>query len=284
MKADLHIHTTISDGTDTPLELIDKVKANKIDIFSITDHDDNEGCKIVLNSLTEDILFIPGIEFSCRRHARKFHILGYGYDISAPSITNLINVAHDIRMAKANDLISYLKDNYSFTFSKEDIEAFLALKNPGKPHLARMMVNYNYVNSIQDAFTYYLNAYRSPIKDPTPRQAIQAIKQANGLAVLAHGIYGDGNQYLSDEELEYRVSSLKEMGLDGLECYYSKYQEKELKLTKSLCLKYNLLATVGSDYHGKNKKVLLGENHLDDIYDDEEVVKFINIFKDRKII
>ena len=98
---DLHMHTTVSDGTDTPEALLAHVKETGIELFSVTDHDAIEGCRRILASRTEDDpAFLPGIEFSCRDEEGQYHILGYGYDPDAPAINDVVARGHAFRMRK----------------------------------------------------------------------------------------------------------------------------------------------------------------------------------------
>ncbi len=276
MTIDLHMHSTISDGTDTPAALLNKVRLSGLSVFSLTDHDDIQGCLDIQSQLQDgDPVFLSGIEFSTEEWSRRYHILGYGFDTEHESVRLLIRKAHSIRLLKEQSHLDYLEGAHHITFPEEDIQSLFALPNPGKPHIANLLIRYGYVSSIPEAFSLYLNNFRCPYRDITPEEAIAVIRQAGGISVLAHGIYGAGRKYLSDEELEERIRHLKTLGLQGVECWYSRYTQKEQSLTKRLCSKYELYATAGSDYHGTNKNVSIGETHLEDACQDAGILRFL---------
>ena len=113
---DLHIHTTVSDGTDTPEALLAHVKKAGIGLFSVTDHDAIEGCRRILAIRTEDDpVFIAGIEFSCRDEEGQYHILGYGYDPDAKAINAVVKKGHAFRMWKVTGRLDFLKERFGFT-------------------------------------------------------------------------------------------------------------------------------------------------------------------------
>ncbi len=285
IKLDLHMHSTISDGTDKPSQLLKKVRQQKLNIFSLTDHDDCLGCE-TLETLLEpgDPLFIPGIEISAQKDGRKFHILGYGYSSEKSIMTDLTRHVHDIRIKKVSSHLDWLKKEHAFHFDEKDVAALMRLPNPGKPHIARMMMKTGRVSSISEGISEYLNRHETGYHDLTPEEAIQSILDAEGIPVLAHGIYGNGSQMLSAKELEDRIRFLISLGLMGVECYYSRYTKKEQTLTKKICSKYHLFATAGSDYHGENKSVLLGDTHLSVAEDDPDIMRFLSECRHHTVI
>ena len=218
-KIDLHMHSVVSDGTDTPEEMITKVRDAGIDMFALTDHDAIKGCKTILGCLSGgDPLFITGSEFSCKDDHGKYHILGYNYDPDGKSIGDVVNLGHGYRMEKVTARLDFIKDTFGFDFSPEDIDALLALNNPGKPHIANLMVRYGYAESKEDAFDKYLNKLRFKDQYVRPEEAIRGI-------------------------------------LDG-------FTPKLCQMMLRLAEKYDLYVTAGSDYHGKNKLIALGDNNL----------------------
>ena len=153
-KIDLHMHTSVSDGTDTPQEIIRRVKEVGIELFSVTDHDAIKGCKAILKLLkNDDPAFISGVEFSCKDEEGRYHILGYGYDVNAPVIAAIVKKGHSLRMSKLTERLAYLNDEFGFTFSPDDVEALRALDNPGKPHIGNLMVKYGYAPTKEYAIT-----------------------------------------------------------------------------------------------------------------------------------
>jgi len=262
---DFHIHSVFSDGTDTPKELLANVKKAGVDIFALTDHDAVQGCAEVKKLLTaDDPFFVNGVELTCKDKIGKYHILGYGYDVEKPYIIDAVTLTHSVRLEKTKNRIDYLKEEYGYDFSSDEIKYLLSLKNPGRPHIALMMYEKGLVKSVQEGFEILKN-YRGKERTLTPEEAVDAILYADGIPVLAHGILADGSKKLSVSQITERVERLKKCGLMGLECYYSAYTDEQKEIMLDLSERYNLHVTAGSDYHGKNKTVKLGETNSPDI-------------------
>lgn len=268
-KVDLHIHTTISDGTDTPLMLLTKVRRMHMDVFSVTDHDAIGGCLEIVKSLQEgDPAFIQGAEFSARDSKGRYHILAYAYDFEAPSIKDMAQKYHNNRMSKLDGRLAFLEEEYGFYFSKEEKDMLHSLSNPGKPHLGNLMTEHGYALDRNDAIANYINHYHGPELKMKPEEVIDAILEAGGISVLAHPIYGDGAQNLTEEQLRVRVQRLKEMGLMGVECYYSGFNFFQQEMMLKIASEYGLLVSAGSDCHGMNKRISIGETGI--IEDDQD--------------
>lgn len=261
---DTHIHTTVSDGTDTPEQLLGKVKDAGIEFFSITDHDAVKGCNDIAGILTaSDPKFVTGVEFGAEDDEGKYHILGYGYDPNTDSILEVVKMARDLRTMKVTTRIDGLKSRYGFTFPQEDLDALFGLYNPGKPHIANLMVKYGYAMSKDEAIKEYLDAIKIPKSHITPQEAINGILGSGGIPVLAHPTYGSGDELILGDELDERIQKLMSYGLQGVEGYYSQYTARMCDQVQSIAEKYDLYVSAGSDYHGKNKLVMLGDTGLD---------------------
>lgn len=268
------MHTTVSDGTDTPEEILGKVKEKGIELFAITDHDAVEGCRRVREVLREDDpLFVNGAEFTCKDTEGRYHILGYRYNIDSPAILELVNKAHSQRMKKVHARLEFLKDEFGFEFSKEDLDELLARKNPGKPHIANLMVKYGYVKTKEEGIRDFINKKKIKSLYLEPAEAIEGIIKADGIPILAHPSYGNGEDLIIGDEMEERLRRLMDMGIRGVEAYYSGFTDKLQREILGLAEKYNLLVTAGSDYHGTNKLVLLGDNNLDSVQDGPQGLK-----------
>ena len=253
------MHSTISDGTDTPEELLTKVKAAGIRLFSLTDHDAITGAEMVKEKRgPDDPLFISGVEFSCRDIFGKYHILGYGYDSAAPAVNDLVNTGHSSRIIKLERRLEALRDQFGFIFSDEDVSLLFANKNPGKPHIANLMVKYGYASTKEEAFSVYLNHLKIANMHFHPEEAITAILESGGIPVLGHPSYGSGDERVMGDDLDKRLQRLIEFGLQGVEGYYSTFSPQMQEEVLSMAEKYDLYITAGSDYHGKNKLVRLG--------------------------
>lgn len=262
---DFHMHTTISDGTDTLPEILHAVREKGIQCFSVTDHDSIRGGSDMVPLLSEgDPAFIPGVEFSCRDEEGKYHILGYGYDPEVPGIREVVEKGHSFRMKKTKGRLEFLEEEFGFSFPEEELQELLARDNPGKPHIANMMVRHGYAKDKQEAIQNYINKRRFKSEYVKPSEAIEGILRSGGIPILAHPAYGSGDELILGEELEERVCKLKEMGLAGLEAFYSGFTEKIEMQVLDLAEKYSLYVTAGSDYHGSNKMVELAETNLPD--------------------
>ena len=263
-KIDLHIHSTVSDGTDTPEEILALVKKACIRLFALTDHDAIKGCLVLRKILKEDDPhFVTGAEFSCRDEEGQYHILGYGYDPNAKSINGLVEKGHSIRMNKVRARLELLKSKFGFSFPEEEIQNLMAQDNPGKPHIANLMAKYGYARSRDEAMKEYLNKLRVQFGYISPEEAIAAILKGGGIPVLAHPSYGNGDQLILGEEMERRLRRLKDFGLRGMEAFYSGFPERMVRDMLDYAEKYDLLVTAGSDFHGSNKLVKLGDTGLD---------------------
>jgi len=258
------MHTVISDGTDTPETLLAKVREAGIDLFSATDHDAIKGSCIFPALLRKgDPAFLAGVEFSCRDGEGKYHILGYGYDPDAAPIRALVEKGHALRMKKAEARLAFLETEFGFSFPEEEVSRLLALDNPGKPHIGNLMVKYGYAETKERAIRQYIDQLHVQSEYVRPEDAIRGIRESGGIPVLAHPVYGSGDQLILGAELETRVRRLKTYGLAGLEGFYSGYTEKlrgEVLALAELC---KLYVTAGSDYHGKNKLVEPGDTGLE---------------------
>ena len=260
---DLHMHTSVSDGTDTPSDLLSRVREAKIDVFSVTDHDATAGCEQIGSLLRSgDPRFLFGVEFSCKDEHGKYHILGYGYDPNAEAIRSIVKTGHANRMKKLGLRLQLLRDVYGIRFPDADIDALYACNNPGKPHLANLMVRYGYAGSVREAFMSVLNRLHVSDAYIRPEDAIKAVLASGGIAVLAHPCYGDGDQLILGEELENRVERLCAFGLEGLECFYSGFTDALQGETLALADAHGLYVTAGSDYHGTNKLIALADTGL----------------------
>ncbi len=269
-KIDLHMHTVVSDGTDSLEEIIKKVQDAGIDLFSITDHDAIKAGMLVPPMLPvadpdKSLGFIRGVEFSCRDEKGKYHILGYGYNPYIPGISEIVTEGHELRMKKTKARIEFLREAYGFDFPEEEIVQLLNRDNPGKPHIANMMIKYGYANDINEAMSKYINKKKFKNVHVRPEDAIEGILKSGGVPVLAHPAYGDGDDLIMGEELDERVRYLMDYGIRGVEAFYSGFTPKIQSEVLELAEKYNLYVTAGSDYHGGNKIVQMGWTNLNDI-------------------
>ena len=263
-KIDLHMHTRVSDGTDTPEEILQRVREAGIRLFSVTDHDAIKACGIIRPMLKEtDPVFINGIEFSCKDEEGKYHILGYGYDPDTQPIVEAVRTGHELRMKKVRYRLDFLKNEFGFRFTQEEVDELLALDNPGKPHIGNLMVRHGYAPDKDTAIEKYINQAHYPDEYLRPEQAIEGILESGGIPVLAHPTFGSGNEIIEGDEMERRLRKLTDLGLQGVEVFYSGFSPERRRENLAFAEKFGLFVTAGSDYHGTNKQIPLGHNHLD---------------------
>lgn len=280
-KFDLHLHSCFSDGTNNPEDLPGLAKEAGVEFFALTDHDSIAGCDRVVSALSDfSPLFIRGVEFSCEDEEGKYHILGYGYNNELPSIHKAVGIGHDNRVKKAENRVRFLKEKFGYTFSAEEQMELYSQINPGKPHFVNLMLRKGLVANREEGFARFQGFIEDEYRI-APEYAVQAILESDGIPVLAHGLLGDGTALLSEKELEKRVRRLKEAGLKGMECFYSGYTREQQDISIRIAENNHLLITAGSDYHGANKTVRIGETGLDNPIWMEA---FFNAVKDRIII
>ena len=276
------MHTLISDGTDSLEEIIAHVRGAGLDLFSVTDHDSIKAGIAVPPMLRmvpaeRRTPFIRGVEFSCKDERGKYHILGYGYDPSVPGIAEVVFEGHALRMKKTKARLEFLREQFGFSFPEEEVRELLTRDNPGKPHIAKLMIKHGYAKNIKEAINNYINKKEFENVHVRPEDAIKGILKSGGIPVLAHPTYGDGDDLVMGEEMEERLRRLIEYGLEGVEAFYSGFTPKIETEVLSFAEKYNLYVTAGSDYHGGNKMVEIGQTNLEDLSEAPEgLLRFLD--------
>ena len=264
-KIDLHMHSIVSDGTDSPAQLLDNVREAGLDLFALTDHDAIKGSEAVRSILKAgDPAFLTGVEFSCRDEEGKYHILGYGFDPESESFRQLVARGHGYRMKKVRARMEFLKKEFGFEFSEEEYTALYALDNPGKPHIGNLMVKYGYAQSKESAIRDFINKLRIRSDYVRPEEAVRGILGGGGIPVLAHPAYGSGDELIIGEDMDRRLRRLMDFGLQGVEAFYSGFTAKLREQMLEFAARYGLYVTAGSDYHGTNKMISLGDTGLAD--------------------
>lgn len=263
---DMHLHTNFSDGELSPDELIDKAISSNVSIMSITDHDTIDGLKSINRDYSKKIEIINGIELSAKVPKGRMHILGYDFDINNQDLNNKLYELKNNSLQRVLSLIEQLKKDYNIFFTYEEIKELInSNHNLGRPDLARLLINHNLAESVDEAFKKYLIAANKKIKginkETTYEECFNLILNSGGIPVLAH----PKSLELSNEELNNLVKRMKEIGLQGIEVYHSSHTKEEMKAYLELAQKYDLLVSGGSDYHGSivkpNVEIATGENN-----------------------
>ena len=251
VKADLHIHSNCSDGSESVKELLEKIKISDVEIFALTDHDTVEGCKEAEKYTKK---FIRGIELTCQAENIKCHILGYGCDIYNENLAKLIKKGKQLRRLKLETRIKYLKEKWNIELTKEELDWLYSRKSVVKTHFANILVNRNLSPDPVSAMKKYLDDCKVPNTRFEIKEAIDTLISAGAIPVWAHPLGGEGEEHFTEQKFLPKLEIMKSYGIKGLECYYSRYNAQEEKFLLECANKNNLLISGGSDYHGTNKK------------------------------
>jgi len=247
MFADLHLHTRFSDGTYSPEELAAQAVRHGFHAVALTDHDTVEGCAATgAACAAQQVEFISGTELTAEQEGQEIHILGYCVDIHHPRLLAEISKFQKVRQDRIREMVTRLNQIHV----PLEVSAVFALANcrsPGRPHVARALVQAGLCGSLDEAFERFLKrnrpAWVPKFKISAPA-AIELIHEAGGVAVMAHP-----GLNRSDEV----IPAMVEAGLDGIECFHTKHstttQEHYLEMADLL----HLLVTGGSDCHGNSK-------------------------------
>ncbi|AZT90899.1 PHP domain-containing protein [Caldicellulosiruptor changbaiensis] len=248
---DLHVHTTFSDGTYSPEDVVELAKEKGLFAIAITDHDTTDGVKIALKKGQEiGLKIISGVEISADFEI-EMHILGLFIDVDNTLLQEKLKMLEGFRKERNPKIIEKLR-KMGYDISMEDVEKVASGEVIGRPHIARVLVQKGYFDSTKAVFENLLGfgkpAYVKKEK-LKPYEAIGAIKEAKGIAILAHP-----HKYLYLEEGPENVfEELKEYGLDGIEVFHSEHTEKETRELLEIARKLDFVVSGGSDFHGANK-------------------------------
>ena len=262
-KFDLHLHSDNSDGSASVKELVETVIKSGIKIFALTDHDTVNGLKDV--KVPEGLMFIKGVELTCKIDDINCHILGYNINPEAKGLTDLIELGKKLRRQKLETRIKYLKDVWNIEFIKEELDWLYSRKSVVKTHIANILVNRGLSDNNVNAMKKYLDGCKTGNTKFDGREAINVIKASGGIPVWAHSLGGEGEKHLTEKEYFPQLKTMIECGIRGLECYYSRYTKEECDFLIKCAQDNNLLISGGSDWHGTNKTVPIGRLNSDDI-------------------
>ena len=191
---------------------------------------------------------------------------------------NVVKRGHDFRMAKLSARLDFLKKEFGFSFPDDEIQKLFSMNNPGKPHIGNLMVKLGYAPTKDEAIKKYIDRMRFEDEYVRPNEAIEGILGGGGIPVLAHPFYGSGDELILGDDMESRLRRLIGYGLCGIEAFYSGFSEKLRREAVLLSEKYDLFVTAGSDYHGKNKLVKLGDTGLDGAEYPKGLLEFLKRF------
>ena len=251
---DLHCHSTASDGTLAPRDVVRLAKESNLSALALTDHDTIDGIGEAASAAGSlGIDFLPGIEISAEYpHPGTMHVLGYGVDPANESLKSLTETLIAGRDNRNPKIVEKLND-MGVSVSMAEWEAEAKGNVLGRPQLAAILHRKGYVSSIKQAFDKYIGQGAPAYFDKerlSPKQALERIRAAGGLPVLAHPVQLRAS---NDAELQRVVKDLADLGLAGLEVIHSDHDAATIEKLSALADRFGLLKTGGSDFHGSNK-------------------------------
>lgn len=258
MSIDLHIHSTASDGTLTPAEIVAHACNLGLAAIALTDHDTVAGIhQILQNGVPPDLFFMTGVElstappsgFACRG---SLHLLGYGFQHDDQDIARQLHKLQEARRNRNPQIIAKLQ-SLGIDIAVAELDAPDVQRQTGRPHIAKLLVEKGVVASFNEAFERYLGNDKPAYVDKyriASHRAVRLIRQAGGIPVLAHpGLIHPTRRW----RLADLLAELKSYGLQGLEVYYPEHSENQTREYHDLARRYGLVATGGTDFHGAIK-------------------------------
>ncbi|MBW1602963.1 PHP domain-containing protein [Streptomyces sp. JJ66] len=259
MRIDLHTHSTASDGTDTPAELVRGAAAAGLDVVALTDHDTVAGHAEAIAALPAGLTLVTGAELSCRLDGVSLHLLAYLFDPQEPQLARERELVRDDRVPRARAMVARLRE-LGVPVTWERVAAIAGDGAVGRPHIATAMVELGVVPDVSAAFTdqWLANDGRAYVEkhELDPFEAVRLVKGAGGVAVFAHPMAVKRGQCVP----ESAIAELAAAGLDGIEADHMDHDPATRARLHGLAADLGLLATGSSDYHGSRKTCALGEH------------------------
>ncbi|MFH9421513.1 PHP domain-containing protein [Streptomyces sp. NPDC017529] len=262
MRIDLHTHSTASDGTDTPAELVGNAAAAGLDVVALTDHDTVGGHAEARAALPEGLTLVTGAELSCRVGDVSMHMLAYLFDPDEPELARERELVRDDREPRARGMVAKLRE-LGVPITWEQVARIAGDGAVGRPHVAAAMVELGVVETVSDAFTpqWLANDGRAYVgkHELDPFDAVRLVKAAGGVTVFAHPMAVKRGRTVPESV----IAELATAGLDGIEVDHMDHDAPARARLRGLAADLGLLVTGSSDYHGSRKTVALGEYTTD---------------------
>ncbi|WP_432029502.1 PHP domain-containing protein [Streptomyces sp. 1222.5] len=257
MRVDLHCHSTASDGTDTPAQLVRNAAAAGLDVVALTDHDTTRGYGEAIAALPAGLTLVTGAELSCRIDGVSMHLLAYLFDPEEPALLAERELVRDDRVPRARGMVARL-NALGVPVTWEQVERIAAGGSVGRPHVATALVELGVVPTVSDAFTeeWLADGGRAyvPKHETDPFEAIRLVKGAGGVTVFAHPAAVKRGRTVP----EPAIAEMAAAGLDGIEVDHMDHDADARTRLRALADELGLLVTGSSDYHGSRKTVSLG--------------------------
>ena len=260
-QVDLHLHTTHSDGTLSPTELVDLCAGNGLRVIAISDHDSTEGVAEAQDAaVRHGIEIIPAIELSTDVPDNEIHMLGYFVDIEDTGFQDLLRSFRAGREDRGREMVERLC-KLGLEIAWEEVERIADGAAVGRPHIAQAMIEHGYVTEWQEAFDRYIGRTGPAYVERTrlePEDAVQVLLDNGALPVMAHPLYYERED---THILRRIVSQLKDAGMVGLEVHYGEFSDGEIQMLANIAAELDLVPCGGSDYHasGKPGEIIPGE-------------------------
>ncbi|WP_330332465.1 PHP domain-containing protein [Streptomyces sp. NBC_00536] len=258
MRIDLHAHSTASDGTDTPAELVRNAAAAGLDVVALTDHDTVGGYAEAIAAVPDGLTLVTGAELSCRLDGIGLHMLAYLFDPAESELSRERELVRDDRVPRARTMVGKLQD-LGVPVTWDRVAAIAGDGSVGRPHIAAAMVEAGVVASVSDAFTpqWLADGGRAYAEkhELDPFEAIRLVKAAGGVTVFAHPLALKRGRCVP----ESAIAELAAAGLDGIEVDHMDHDPATRARLRGLAGELGLLTTGSSDYHGSRKTCGLGE-------------------------
>jgi predicted metal-dependent phosphoesterase TrpH len=262
VRIDLHTHSTASDGTDTPAELVRNAAAAGLDVVALTDHDTTRGHAEAAAAVPAGVTLVTGAELSCRLDGIGLHMLAYLFDPEEPDLLRERELVRDDRVPRARGMVGKLRE-LGVPVEWEQVARIAGDGSVGRPHIAEALVELGVVPSVSDAFTpqWLADGGRAYVEkhELDPFTAIRLVKAAGGVTVFAHPLAVKRGRVVP----EAAVAELAACGLDGIEVDHMDHDEATRARLRGLAQDLGLLTTGSSDYHGSRKTCRLGEYTTD---------------------
>jgi 3',5'-nucleoside bisphosphate phosphatase len=262
VRIDLHCHSTASDGTDTPAELVRNAAAAGLDVVALTDHDTTRGYAAAMAALPVGLTLVTGAELSCRIGGVSMHLLAYLFDPEEPALLAERELVRDDRVPRARGMVARLQE-LGVPVTWEQVARIAGDGSVGRPHVATALVELGVVASVDDAFSgdWLADGGRAYVAkhETDPFEAIRLVKGAGGVTVFAH----PGASKRGHTVPESAIAEMAAAGLDGIEVDHMDHDEETRVRLRGLAADLGLLVTGSSDYHGSRKTVALGEYTTD---------------------
>ncbi len=249
---DMHVHSSASDGTFAPSDLLAEAKKAGLCAMALTDHDTMDGIEEAQQAANElGIELVPGVEISTEYNGREIHVLGYYVSQESPRLKAMLEEFRDFRATRNVRMVERLREE-GFSITMEQLREKFPDSVLTRAHMSRFLCDTGQLPDTRTAFSKYLGENCCCYIDRpkiSPADAVELIREAGGLAVLAHPVLCN----LPDEELLEMIAEMKQAGMCGLEAVYSENTADDEAHMKKLAEEFDLCVTGGSDFHGKNK-------------------------------